>query len=186
MPTALASTDVRAVVRATYAVRVTGSVLRFERLYDLPPEIVWDALVDSDLVSGWLAEADIEPHEGGRYDLEWRHFEPAMTTSGSIEEMHELARLVVATSNFGTTTFTLESLEQGTRGLSTLLHVDVEALADLQFSAPIEATWQLCLAQLDELLHGHPTDWSTWRETHGRAWHELVSQAQRKLGVAPT
>lgn len=166
--------------------RVTGSVLHFEGVYDLPPEIVWDALVDSDLVSGWLAEADIDAREGGCYDLEWRHFEPPMTTLGRIEELDEPARLVVVTSNVGTTTFTLEPLAEGQRGRSTLLRVEVEALADLQFSAPIAATWQLSLEQLAQLLHGHPVDWSTWRALQGRAWHELAEEARRKLGVAPT
>ena len=165
---------------------VTGSLLRFERVYDLPPEIVWDALVDSDLVSGWLAEAEIEPREGGRYDLYWRHFEPQMTALGRIDELDEPLRIVVVTDNVGTTTFTLEALAEGQRGRSTLVRVEVEALADLQFSAPISATWQLSLEQLAELLHGHPVDWSTWRAQHGRAWHELAEEARRKLGVAPT
>ena len=164
---------------------MTGSLLRFERVYDLPPEIVWDALVDSDLVSGWLAEAEIEPREGGRYDLYWRHFEPQVTALGRIDEFDEPLRIVVVTGNVGTTTFTLEALAEGQRGRSTLLRVEVEALADPQFSAPISATWQLSLEQLAELLHGHPVDWSTWRAQHGRAWHELAEEARRKLGVAP-
>ena len=50
---------------------VSGSDLRFTRDYDLPVEIVWDALIDPDLVVGWLADATIEPRVGGVFDLEW-------------------------------------------------------------------------------------------------------------------
>lgn len=158
---------------------MTGSNHSFERIYDLPPEIVWDALVDSDLVSGWLAEAEIEPREGGRYDLQWRHFEANLTTLGIIDELDEPRRLVVSTSNFGTGTFTLEPLAEGTRGRSTLLRVDVAALADPQFAAPIEATWLVSLEQLDELLHGHPVDWSTWEAERGSEWTDLLAEAAR-------
>ena len=55
-------------------VRPTGeptasSVLSFGRRLDLPRGIVWDALVDPVLVSGWLGEADIEALPGGRFDV---------------------------------------------------------------------------------------------------------------------
>ena len=154
-------------------------MLRFERLYALPREIVWDALVDSDLVSGWLAEADVEPRIGGRFDLDWSHFEPGFRTDGEIIELADLRTLVVDTSNFGWTTFTLDEVEGGPRGSSTLLAVDVHAIADPQFSGMISATWRISLEQLETLLHGHPVNWATWTEDFGAEWQALVTEANR-------
>lgn len=154
-------------------------MLRFERVYDLPREIVWDALVDSDLVSGWLAEADIEPRVGGRFDLRWTHFRPPMATDGEIAELFQPQLLVVDTDNFGLTTFTLEEQDGGPRGRSTILTVTAHAIADPRFSGTISATWRLSLEQLAELLQGHPVDWSRWAEQSGRQWHALVAEESR-------
>jgi uncharacterized protein YndB with AHSA1/START domain len=157
-----------------------GSQLIFEQVYDLPPEIVWDALVDADLVSGWLAEADIDPRIGGRFDLEWRHFEPVRTTTGEIVELLELHELVVETDNFGTTALRLSELPTGARGRSTRLSVRVDALADLQFTPMIAATWRVSLEQLDELLHGHPVDWRNWKTERSARWVELLDERHHR------
>jgi uncharacterized protein YndB with AHSA1/START domain len=158
---------------------VSGSVLRFERVYGLPREIVWDALVDSDLLSGWLAEADVDPRVGGRFDLRWSHFTPEVRTDGEIVELLDLEVLVVETSDFGRTTFTLETHPGGDRGSSTLLVVDVHAIADLQFSRMIDATWRISLEQLERLLHGHPVNWASWAEDSGAEWLAHVKAAHR-------
>ncbi len=155
-------------------------MLRFERVYTLPREIVWDALVDSDLISGWLAEADVEPRIGGRFDLDWSHFEPGFRTDGEIIELIGLRTLVVDTGNFGRTTFTLADVEGGPRGSSTLLTVDVHAIADLQFSGMISATWRISLEQLERLLHGHPVNWATWAEDFGAEWQSGVTEANHQ------
>jgi uncharacterized protein YndB with AHSA1/START domain len=153
---------------------VSGSQLRFEQVYDLPPEIVWDALVDPDLVSGWLAEADIEARVGGRYDLDWRHFDVVRATTGEIIDLDAPLQLVVDTDNFGVTTLQLHELHSGSRGRSTRLSVVVDALADPQFSSMIAATWRISLEQLDELLRGHPVDWERWRADRSHRWLELL------------
>jgi uncharacterized protein YndB with AHSA1/START domain len=155
------------------------SQLRFEQTYDLSPEIVWDALVDADLVSGWLAEADIDARIGGRYDLDWRHFDAGQTTTGEITELLEPYELVIDTDNFGTTTLQLAELASGSRGRSTRLTIIVDALADQQFTPMIAATWRLSLEQLDELLHGHPVDWRRWKTERSARWIELVGLEQR-------
>ena len=154
-----------------------GSQLRFEHSYDLPPEIVWDALVDSDLVSGWLAEADIEPRLHGRYDLEWLHFDIVRATTGEITELLAPQLLVVDTDNFGVTTIELSAV--GAR--ATRLTVTVDALADLQFTPMIAATWRLSLEQLTELLHGHPVDWRRWKTQRSARWLELLALEQQRI-----
>lgn len=153
--------------------------LRFEQVYDFSPEIVWDALLDSDLVSGWLAEADIEPRIGGRYDLDWRHLDVDRATTGEITELLEPHQLVVDTDNFGTTTLQLTELASGTRGRSTRLTVVVDALADQQFTPMIAATWVVSLEQLDELLHGHPVDWRRWKAERAAQWVEMLGRQPR-------
>ena len=45
--------------------------MHFERDFEFSPAIVWDALIDPDLVAGWLAEARIDPVLGGQYSLRW-------------------------------------------------------------------------------------------------------------------
>ena len=86
---------------------------------DLPRVIVWDALVDPDLVSGWLAQADIEPVAGGIYNLVWTHRPTYADTFGRIALLQHPERLHIDTTN---------------------------------------------LDQLEELLHGRPTDWRTWSQ----------------------
>ena len=151
-----------------------GSQLRFEHDYSFPPEIVWDALVDPDLVSGWLAEADIEPRLHGRYDLDWRHLDPARSSTGEITELIEPRLLVVDTDNVGVTTIELALI--GAR--QTRVTVTVDALADPPFTPVLAATWRLSLEQLTELLHGHPVDWRQWRAERSARWHELLSDAR--------
>jgi uncharacterized protein YndB with AHSA1/START domain len=43
--------------------------VRFERLYDFTPAELWSAITDPDRVGRWLAQAQIEPGEGGRVRL---------------------------------------------------------------------------------------------------------------------
>ncbi len=151
-----------------------GSQLRFEHSYDLSPEIVWDALVDADLVSGWLAEAHIDPRLHGHYDLDWRHFDLMGTTTGEITELDEPRLLVVDTDNVGITTIELRAIGAH----ETLVTVTVDALADLPFTPVIAATWRLSLEQLDELLHGRPVDWRQWRTERSARWLELLAAAR--------
>ena len=154
-----------------------GSQLRFERSYDFAREIVWDALVDSDLVSGWLAEADIEPRLHGRYDLDWLHLAIVGSTVGEIAEFDEPRLLVVDTNSMGVASFELAAV--GPR--QTSVSITVDALADLQFTPMISATWRLSLEQLGELLQGHPVDWKRWETERSARWLELLALEQQRI-----
>lgn len=142
----------------------------FERVIDLPREIVWDALTDDVLVSGWLAEAQIEPRQGGRYDLEWMHPDPFPATLGTIRDFDAPSRLTVETSNLGVLSFDLAHVDGGSRGSSTALTLTIGLDIESVFSRPLRAYWLTDLDQLERLLHGHPVDWSTWQRDHGEAW----------------
>jgi uncharacterized protein YndB with AHSA1/START domain len=148
----------------------------FRRLIDLPREIVWDALVDDALVSGWLAQASIDPRVGGRYDLEWMHPDPFPPTMGTIRELEAPARLVVETSTVGVLAFTLADVPGGTRGRSTALTLTVGTDVELAFSRSIRAYWLTDLDQLEELLRGHPVDWANWQRDHLDAWRGHLAE----------
>ncbi len=131
--------------------------MAFTRDYDLPPAIVWDALIDDELVCGWLAEASIAPHIGGHFDLAWHDGTPA--TAGRIVSLEPRLALVVETSNRGVLAFELETLPEGTRGTSTRLHLVVTIDVDPRFAGGTTALWAASLEQLDGLLRGHPVNW---------------------------
>jgi uncharacterized protein YndB with AHSA1/START domain len=150
-----------------------------ERDYDIPREIVWDALVDEDLVSGWIAEARIEPRVGGRYDLTWMHpTPPPPPSTGEILDFAELERLEVVTNDLGTLTFELEALPGGTRGSSTLLRLTVDTGTEPAFAPAMKAYFLTDLDQLDQLLRGHPVDWANWERDHQEAWEAYWQESR--------
>ena len=143
------------------------------REIDLPRVIVWDALIDPDLVSGWLAPAEIEPIAGGIYNLVWPHRPTYADTFGRIVLLQHPERLHIDTTNLGRIEFSLESVEGGFRDTGTRLQVTLDLGTDgMEGVAPtasvgdeqIVADWMTNLDQLEELLHGRPTDWRTWSQ----------------------
>jgi uncharacterized protein YndB with AHSA1/START domain len=158
---------------------VTGTTLTFEREYDLPREIVWDALVDEDLVSGWLAQAAIDPKVGGRFELTWLHPDPYPPLSGWIAELDEPRLLSVESSGSDGLRFELVDVEGGTRGRSTLLRVTVTTLVERAFSTRLTAYWLTDLDQLADLLRGHPVDWAHWERDQADTWSAHLRDAER-------
>ena len=156
-----------------------GSTLVFERDIELPREIVWDALIDPDLVLGWLALAIIEPRVGGRYDLVWLHPEPFPPTRGQIRVITEPELIEVETSNAGLMKFELETLPGGPRGSSTRLRLTVGIDTEPAFSSRMKAYWLTDLDQLEDLLRGHPVDWANWDRDHLEAWEAYLEAANR-------
>ena len=146
--------------------------LVFEREIELSPAIVWDALVDDELVSGWLAEASIDPVEGGRFDLVWLYSTDQPPTSGTIVRLVERSALAVDTDNRGRIEFTLKPLAGGARRGSTRLRLTVVLELDRAFAARVRANWMISLDQLEELLRGHPVDWANWDRDHIGTWTE--------------
>lgn len=144
--------------------------MRFEREVDLPPVIVWDALIDPDLLGGWLADAVVEPRVGGRYDLAWRHPAGRPPTVGRIEVLEPPARLEIATDTLGMLRFVLQEVPGGARGTSTLLSVGIGREVEAAFTARMRADWLQSLDQLEGLLRGHPVDWAHWERDHGGSW----------------
>lgn len=158
------------------------SELDFARDYDLPASIVWDALVDEDLVEGWLAAAKIEPKQGGLYWLNWQSGGTLGPTTGTIIRFeppspNRIGRLSVETDNIGTLEFTLTPTPDGTRGSGTFLRLRIHVDTDPRLQASTHAYWQSNFDQLEDLLRGHPVDWSTWQRDRGEAWARYLRGA---------
>lgn len=151
--------------------------LAFARDYEFAPVIVWDALLDADLVSGWLAEAVISPVVGGEYNLRWLNRVGQPESLGRITAMQALDRLHVDTTTMGLIRFELDETAGGSRGTSTRLVVRVELEIEAAFAARVRADWMTALDQLDELLHGHPVDWANWERDHHDAWTRHLDEA---------
>ena len=148
---------------------MAGDVLDFERDYGFAPAVVWDALVDADLVSGWLADAEIDPRIGGRYDLAWHAPLGLGRTAGEVADLLERETLVVEIERLGTATFALVALDGGDR-LATRLRITLDSPVERRLSSGLRATVLMALEHLDELLRGRPVDWSRWDELHGADW----------------
>ena len=158
---------------------MSGTTLRFSRDYDLPVEIVWDALIDPDLVAGWLADATIDLRVGGAYDLDWTGPTNLAVTRGEITALEPFERLAVTTSNIGELELTLEVLEGGTRGGATRLGVSLVTDVEPRFSASIGAHWLTNLDQLEDLLRGRPVDWANWERDRGETWRAHFEESVR-------
>jgi uncharacterized protein YndB with AHSA1/START domain len=161
---------------------VADSELEFSRDYDLPVAIVWDALVDEDLVEGWLAAAHVEPMVGGVYWLDWQSGVRAEPTNGTITGLEQPTaardgRLEISTDNLGTLEFTLASTPGGSRGSGTLLTLRMIVDTEPRLTASTRAYWLTNLDQLEDLLRGHPVDWTTWQRDRGDAWAEYLRDA---------
>ena len=133
--------------------------IRLDRVVPFSPVIVWDALVDADLVAGWLGDARIEPVVGGRYDLAWLGTPEITATSGKITRLEQPTSLVVVTDAHGTLDFSLTEVPGGPRGTSTVIELTVGVDIEHRFEARVRRVWLDALDQLDALLHGHPADW---------------------------
>jgi len=116
---------------------------------DLPPGVVWPALVDPELLAGWLGEVSIDDELGFEF-----HRADGTQMTGRIVELVEAEQLLLETEH-GRVVLSLEQHSGGLRGTWTRLGVAAPASV-----APIER-WNDALDRLEELLHGRPTDWLT-------------------------
>jgi uncharacterized protein YndB with AHSA1/START domain len=153
------------------------SELEFSRDYDLPPAIVWDALVDEVLVEGWLAAARIDPRVGGLYWLNWQSGASLAATNGTITELDAPRHLGIETDNIGVLDFALTETPDGTRGSGTLLRLRIRVDTEPRLLASTRAYWLSNFDQLEDLLRGHPVDWATWQRDRGDAWARYLRNA---------
>jgi len=121
--------------------------LALTRDLDLPPGVVWPALVDPELLEGWLGETEIA--DDLTFVLRVPH---GSEITGLIAGLVE-AELLHLETDRGRVLVSLEQRSGGLRGTWTRLSVAAPASV-----APVER-WNDALDRLEELLHGRPTDW---------------------------
>ncbi|MET4704374.1 SRPBCC domain-containing protein [Frigoribacterium sp. UYMn621] len=142
--------------------------LIFQRMIDLPPVVVWDALVDPDLLAGWLGDVRMLPSarsegtDGGAiaFELLWPGSGAGKSTTATVSALEAPRRLRVDTDNRGRIEFLLDSIPGGLRGSSTRLELRVDSGIEPAFATAVRAEWQTSLDRLEKLLHGHPVDWA--------------------------
>jgi len=164
---------------------MAGPALELERDYEFGPAIVWDALVDADLLSGWLGEATVTPEIGGEYTVRFIHRPDQARAMGEVTDLVFRSRLRAQTTA-GAWEFTLTAHPGGNRGTRTRLRVAVwlpaGAPATAALTAAITADWMTNLDQLYELLHGHPVDWATWHRDWSDDWAGHLADYQHSTG----
>jgi len=135
-----------------------------ERRIELPRVIVWDALVDDDLVPGWL------------------HPVARLADDASLLEADEPRLLVSSGPVLGAVRISLAEAPGGPRGSSTDLRVELGAEIEPRFAPPWIAAWSTRIDQLEDLLRGHPVDWDTWERDRGGDYAEHLARARAASG----
>ena len=151
--------------------------LDVRRRYEFAPSIVWDALVDTELVAGWLGDAVIEPELGGIYSVRGIAPGPAIGVEGRIVDFDRRVHLGVVGSSGTKLDLTLDEVVGGNRGSGTRLGVRVVSTVDAAFAARVKADWLISLDQLGDLLHGHPVDWQHWDRDYAATWSQHLEEA---------
>lgn len=142
---------------------MAGRELTFERQIDLPPAVVWPALVDPELLAGWFADVAERRAADGRIQLTWPDGAGSPPTRIQVRQQIDNERLSVSTDNRGLISVELESHEGGLRGSWTLVKLSVTLFGEATDLPSAEAQWSLSLNRLEELLHGRPVDWAAVR-----------------------
>jgi hypothetical protein len=114
------------------------------------------ALVDPELLAGWLGEVTIDRSVGNAptFRIRWLDREPAVVTRGTVVSALEDESATLSIEGLGRLEITLDSRVGGLRESWTLLRVAVSS----EVSA---AAIELALDRLETLLRGHPVDWAT-------------------------
>jgi len=130
--------------------------LVYERFLDHPPERVWRALTESDLMGRWMMDTDFQPVVGHRFEF---HTDPGPTFDGvlygEVLEVDPPRRIVYSfiggIMRYRTTvTWTLTPQAGGT--LLKLEHTGFTGLKDVIISHIIGFGWNRMLNDLPDVL----------------------------------
>ncbi|MFI0487408.1 SgcJ/EcaC family oxidoreductase [Actinomadura sp. 9N215] len=153
------------------------TLLRFERRLRHPPERVWRALTDPAELSAWLADADLEPAVGGKFELRWLNAaDPAErpVARGSVTAFDPPRLLELDSDIHGRLRWELAAAPEGTHLVFTS---DVRLPGE--YLVQTMAGWHVHLDYLEEALDGARVDWANW--TTGR-WQVHHDRYAARLG----
>lgn len=145
---------------ATVTTESGRTVLRFERQLRHPVERVWQALTEPSEISGWLAEAKLDPVEGGQVELRWLNTDDEGNTAvarGIVTRYEPLRVLEFDTDIHGRLRWELAPTPAGSRLVFLVEH----ELAP-EWLAKVVAGWHVHLDFLQDALDGQRVDWSNW------------------------
>jgi uncharacterized protein YndB with AHSA1/START domain len=142
-------------------------VLRFERRLAHPVERVWRAIAEPDEIVKWLAEAELEPREGGKVVLRWLNMpEENAVALGTVKAFDPPRTLELDTDIHGVLRFELTEDDGGCRLTFTASY---PALDD-ENRLSVLAGWHIHLDHLADALAGHAQDWSRWVQEQLPRW----------------
>jgi uncharacterized protein YndB with AHSA1/START domain len=137
--------------------------LAFERMIDLPRVIVWDALVDPELLAGWLGEVRSDPSDCRLLTLSPGTGDAAI--SFELVQRERPGRLAARAADGRLFEFDLTEVEGGSRGTSTALTLRIGLDFHAAFAGGMRREWESTLDGLVEVLRGHPVDWDELRNS---------------------
>ncbi len=140
--------------------------LRYERVMSHPPELIWRALTEAELMSRWLMETEFVPEVG--FEFTFRS-PPNPTYDGIIygevilvDNPVQVAYTFIGGHMKHKTVVTWTLIPEGEKTRLILEHEDFLGLRDIFISAIIGFGWNRMLnslpALLDELAHDKPSE----------------------------
>jgi uncharacterized protein YndB with AHSA1/START domain len=135
------------------------TTVSLERHLRHPVERVWRFISEPEHMVAWLAEAEIEPFEGGKVLLRRLTTDEQgdqAVASGVITEYKPPHVLQLDTDTQGRLRWELEGDGSGALLLFTAIGEYADRLAE------VLAEWHLHHDFLGEALEGHPVDWPHW------------------------
>ncbi len=146
----------------TVETRDGAHILRFVRHFHHPIEEVWAALTEPEQLVAWLAEAEIEPRQGGSVQLRWLNTDERGNSANAV--MHATIRqfdpprlLEYAGDIHGVLRFELKETTDGC--VLTFSNTLPASYTRLRESL---AGWHVHLDFLTEALEGQRVDWPHW------------------------
>ncbi|TDD67146.1 SRPBCC family protein [Actinomadura rubrisoli] len=162
---------------ATY--RDGRALMRFERRLRHPAERVWRALTDPAELSAWLADADLEPRAGGKFELRWLNAgddgERAVAR-GTVSAFDPPRLLELDSDIHGRLRWELTPTPEG-----TLLVFTSDNRMPPEYLARTLAGWHVHLDYLADALEGRRVDWARWTTEGWQVHHDRYAE---RLGQA--
>jgi uncharacterized protein YndB with AHSA1/START domain len=140
-------------------------VLKYERRLEHSVERVWDAITRPAEIVQWLAEAELEPVEGGKVVLRWLNTPEQTVARGTVTAFEPPRLLELDTEVHGILRWELEEEGDGCRLVFT-----ASVPAEVEPNLKVLAGWHIHLDHLAEALEGRPQDWSRWMEDQLPQW----------------
>jgi uncharacterized protein YndB with AHSA1/START domain len=140
-------------------------ILSYERRLEHSVERVWRAITKPEEIVQWLAEAELEPVEGGTVVLRWLNTPEQTVARGTVTVFEPPQVLELDTDVHGILRWELEEDGDGCRLIFTA-SLPAEAEPNLK----VLAGWHIHLDHLGEALDGRPQDWSRWMDDQLPQW----------------